>query len=66
MMPTAKFFREKAGECCRLLEIAVKPEVVAQLEIWVREFEEASRNAEADAALTFALTPNARTWPRPH
>ena len=45
-MPRPEFFREKARECRRLLEIAVKPEVIAQLEIWVREFEDAAREAE--------------------
>jgi hypothetical protein len=54
-MPRPEFFREKARECRRLLEIAVKPEVIAQLEIWVREFEDAAREAERDPASAFIV-----------
>jgi hypothetical protein len=47
----AAFLRQKAQECGELIAKATNPLVIAQLEVWAREFE-----AEAKAALAAALT----------
>jgi hypothetical protein len=49
-MADAEYFREKAQQCRELLKLAMVPEVVEQLEIWVREFEEQARRAERAAS----------------
>lgn len=48
-MADAAYFREKAQQCRELLKLAIEPEVVEQLGIWVREFEERARIAERTA-----------------
>jgi hypothetical protein len=49
-MADAAYFREKAQQCRDLMAVAIVPEVVAQLEIWVKEFEEKARVAEREAS----------------
>jgi hypothetical protein len=60
-MSSSEFFREKARECRRLLEIAVKPEVIAQLQMWIREFEEAALEAERSPASPFIFARGPRS-----
>jgi hypothetical protein len=48
-MADAAYFREKAQQCRELLNFAIVPEVVEQLEIWIQEFEERARIAEREA-----------------
>jgi hypothetical protein len=50
VMADAAYFREKAEQCRDLLKVAIVPEVVEQLEIWVREFEERARMAEREGS----------------
>jgi hypothetical protein len=45
-MPTAKFLRDKARECRKLLAIATVPDVRAQLELWARDFDDEAVKAE--------------------
>ena len=49
-MADAAYFREKAEQCRDLLKLAITPEVIEQLEIWVREFEERARMAEREGS----------------
>jgi hypothetical protein len=56
-MPTAEFFRAKAQQCRELLAVAKVPEVIAQLELWIREFEEAAKQAEAMVGPVTVVTP---------
>jgi hypothetical protein len=50
IMADAAYFREKAQQCRELLKLATEPEVIEQLEIWVREFEERARIAQREAS----------------
>lgn len=56
-MPTAVFFRAKAQQCRELLAVAKVPEVIAQLEVWICELEEAARQAEAMVVPVIVVTP---------
>jgi hypothetical protein len=47
-MADAAYFREKAQQCRELLKLATVPEVVEQLEIWIREFEERAKLVERE------------------
>jgi hypothetical protein len=47
-MADAAYFREKAQQCRELLKLATTPEVIEQLEIWVKEFEERAKMAERE------------------
>ncbi len=55
-MATAAFFREKADQCRTLLQVAQKPEVIAQLEIWAREFEEIAAEMERTGPSVLIVT----------
>jgi len=55
-MSAAVFFRRIAQQCRELLSIAERPEVIAQLELWIREFEEAAIQAEAMVSM-IVVTP---------
>jgi acyl-coenzyme A thioesterase PaaI-like protein len=58
-MPTPEFLRLKAEECRRLRAKAKVPEVIAQLELWEREFEEEAARLEAtgDATVIVIASP---------
>ena len=56
-MSAAMFFRTIAQQCRELLPIAERPEVIAQLELWIREFEEAAIQAEAMTLSMIVVTP---------
>ena len=49
-MADAVYFREKAQQCRELLKLAAVLEVVEQLEIWVKEFEERAKMADREAS----------------
>jgi len=45
-MPDAEWFRGKAQQCRELLRSTTAPAVVAQLQMWEREFEERAAEIE--------------------
>jgi hypothetical protein len=45
-MASAEFLRAKVKEIRELVERAASPELIAQLELWAREFEEEAKCAE--------------------
>jgi hypothetical protein len=58
-LPTAEFLRQKAQECRELIAKATNPLVIAQLEVWAREFEaEAAKAALAAAPTMLIVTPS--------
>ena len=62
-MPAAEFLRLKAQECRELIAKAIKPEVIAQLELWAREFEEEAARMEstAEAPTVLVIAPTLST-----
>lgn len=59
-MPTAEFLRHKALECRQLIAKATNAAVIAQLELWAREFEEeeAAKAEMAAASAVVIITPS--------
>jgi hypothetical protein len=51
-MPDAEVSRERAKRCRELLKFAVVPEIIEQLKVWAREFDE--EVDKIDGALTAA------------
>ena len=47
-MPDAEVFRERARRCRELLQFTVVPEIIEQLKVWVREFDEEVDKIEAE------------------
>lgn len=45
-MSHAAYFREKAWQCRRLIDVAVVPEIIEQLEAWAQEFDEKASGIE--------------------
>jgi len=61
-MPDAEVFRERARRCRELLQFSVSPEIIEQLNIWAREFEEDADKIEAEL-----IAPHASPYRiRPH
>jgi hypothetical protein len=47
-MPDAEVFRERARRCRELLQFTVAPELIEQLRIWAREFDDEADKIEAE------------------
>jgi hypothetical protein len=56
-MTSAEFLRAKANQLRALATQTRVPEVIVQLELWAREFEETAVRAELPAASVVAPTP---------
>jgi hypothetical protein len=56
-MADAEFLRAKANQCRELITQAKVPEVIAQLELWARDFEKEAIRAEADAPAVVVIAP---------
>ena len=49
-MPNPKVFRERARRCRDLLKVVIAPEVIEQLRVWSREFEDEANETEEQLA----------------
>jgi hypothetical protein len=61
-MPDAEVFRERARRCRELLQFTVAPEIIEQLKVWAREFDEEADKIEAELTARQALP----YWIKPH
>jgi len=61
-MPDAEVFRERARRCRELMQFTVAPEIIEQLKVWAREFDEEADNIEAELiarqALPYSIKPH--------
>lgn len=62
-MPDAEVFRERARRCRELLQFTVAPELIEQLKIWAREFDEEADKIEAELTAARQTSPY---WMKPH
>jgi hypothetical protein len=62
-MPDAEVFRERARRCRELLQFTVVPEIIEQLKVWAREFDEEAEKIEAELAAAHQASPY---WMKPH
>jgi hypothetical protein len=50
-LPDPNVFRERARRCRELIQIAITPEVVEQLQVWSREFDAEADKLEGELAV---------------
>jgi len=62
-MPDEEVFRERARRCRELLQFTIVPEIIEQLKVWAREFDEEADRIEAE--LTAARRAPSY-WVKPH
>jgi hypothetical protein len=62
-MPDAEVFRERARRCCELLQLTVVPEIIEQLKVWAREFDEEADRIEGEL---IAARQASLYWMKPH
>jgi hypothetical protein len=49
-VPDPDVFRERARRCRELLKIAAVPEIIEQLTVWARDFDEEANKIDAEMA----------------
>jgi hypothetical protein len=62
-MPDSEVFRERARRCRELLRFTDVPEIIEQLKVWAREFDEEADKIEAELTAARNASPY---WIKPH